>query len=198
MERADWDRRYESTELVWTASPNRFVVDELTGLRPGVALDLGTGEGRNAVWLATQGWTVTAVDFSAVGLAKAHRLAQSRGVRVKWVAADLRDYVPDPRAFDLVLIAYLHLPRADWTAILRRAMDAVAPAGTLLVIGHDLANLTEGVGGPQDPSRLYTVESISAELDGLEIQHCARVTRPVDTEAGPREAIDTLVRAVRT
>ncbi|MQA87449.1 MAG: methyltransferase domain-containing protein [Streptosporangiales bacterium] len=197
MERAEWDSRYQATELIWTASPNRFVVEELTGLRPGRALDLGAGEGRNAVWLAERGWRVTAVDFSAVGLAKARRLAESRGVSVNWVEADLRGYAPEPGAYDLVLVAYLHLLPVERSEVLRRATQALAPAGTLLVVGHDLANLTEGVGGPQDPNVLYTPESVAADLDGLDIRRAARVGRPVDTEARPRQAIDTLVRAVR-
>jgi SAM-dependent methyltransferase len=96
MEREDWDRRYRGTELVWTAQPNRFLVQELRGLPPGRALDLGSGEGRNAVWLAEGGWKVTAVDFSPVALDKARRLAQARGVTVDWVLADLRDYEPEP------------------------------------------------------------------------------------------------------
>ena len=83
-------------ELVWTAEPNRFVVAELQDLAPGRALDVGAGEGRNAVWLASRGWQVTAVDFSAVGLDKGRRLAQDRGVAVDWVLADVRDYQPEP------------------------------------------------------------------------------------------------------
>src|SRR5690348_14293140 len=105
MDRAEWDRRYAGTELVWTAEPNRFVVQEVAGLPPGRALDLAAGEGRNAVWLAERGWAVTAVDFSAVGLDKARRLAAERGVEAGWVVADVLEYVPEPGAYDLVLIA---------------------------------------------------------------------------------------------
>jgi len=197
MDSADWDRRYGATGLLWTASPNRFVVAELTGLAPGRALDLGCGEGRNAIWLAEQGWQVSAVDFSAVGQDKARRLAGERGVTVNWVSADLRDYQPPPGAFDLVLLAYLHLPPGDWSAVLHSARDTLAPGGTLLVVGHDVANIAEGVGGPQDPAVLYTPQSVAAELSGLDIRRADRVRRPVETDTGPREAIDTLVRAVR-
>ena len=197
MERADWDRRYRGTELVWTAQPNRFVVQELQGLPPGRALDLGSGEGRNAVWLAERGWRVTAVDFSPVALDKARRLAQARGVTVDWVLADLRGYQPEPGAYDLVLVAYLHLSSVERAAVLAGAVAALAPGGTLLVIGHDLANLTQGVGGPQDPSVLYTPEAIVAELDGLTVHRAERVRRPVDTTPEPGGAVDTLVRATR-
>jgi SAM-dependent methyltransferase len=197
MERADWDRRYRRTELVWTAQPNRFVVEELRELPPGRALDLGGGEGRNAVWLAERGWQVTAVDFSSVALDKARRLAQAQGLTVDWVLADLRSYRPEPDAYHLVLVAYLHLPPLERVAVLAGAVAALAPGGTLLVIGHDLANLTQGVGGPQDPAVLHTPEAIVAELDGLTVHRAERVRRPVDTAPEPGVAVDTLVRATR-
>jgi SAM-dependent methyltransferase len=197
MEREDWDRRYRGTELVWTAQPNRFLVQALRGLPPGRALDLGSVEGRNAVWLAEGRWQVTAVDFSPVALDKARRLGQARGVTVDWVLEDLRNYEPEPGAYDLVLVAYLHLPPVERAAVLAGAAAALAPHGTLLVIGHDLANLTEGVGGPQDPAVLYTPEAIVAELDGLTVHRAERVRRPVDTAPAPGEAVDTLVRAIR-
>ncbi len=99
MDQSQWDELYAGTELVWTAEANRFVVEELAGLTAGPALDLGTGEGRNAIWLDERGWQVTAVDFSAVGLAKAAELAARRGVTgVRWVEADLREYQPGPAA----------------------------------------------------------------------------------------------------
>jgi SAM-dependent methyltransferase len=197
MDSTDWDRRYAGTELVWKAAPNRFLVEEAAGLPPGRALDLATGEGRNAVWLAGRGWSVTAVDFSAVGLDKARRLADEHGVRAEWVLADVLDHAPEPGGYDLVIIAYLQLPEAQLATVLGRAATALAPGGTLLVIGHDLANLTEGVGGPQDPAVLYTAPSIVSALDGLEIVRAGTVRRPVRTEAGDQTAVDTLVRAVR-
>lgn len=194
MDSAEWDLRYAGTELVWTAEANRFVVQETAGLKPGRALDLAAGEGRNAVWLAERGWDVTAVDFSAVGLDKGRRLAAQRGVTADWVVADVLEYVPEPAAYDLVLIAYLQLPAADLAGVLRRVVPALAADGTLLIVGHDLANLTEGTGGPQDPAVLYTAADIVEELGGLRVVTAGPVRRPVN---GDREAIDTLVRAVR-
>jgi SAM-dependent methyltransferase len=190
----EWDRRYAGAELVWTAEPNRFVVGELRDLAPGRALDVAAGEGRNAVWLAAQGWQVTAVDFSAVGLDKGRRLAEARGVTVDWVRADVRDYQPEAAAFQLVLVAYLQLREAELDGVLRRAATALAPGGVLLVVGHDLANLTEGAGGPQDPAVLHTPEAITRSLGGLAVVRAERVRRPV---ADGREAVDTLVRATR-
>jgi SAM-dependent methyltransferase len=199
MDSHEWDRRYAGAELVWTAEPNRFVVDELADLPPGRALDLGAGEGRNAVWLAARGWQVTAVDFSAVGLDKGRRLAGARGVAVDWVCADVLGYQPEAQSFQLVLVAYLQLRAAELYGVLRRAAAALAPGGVLLVVGHDVTNLIEGAGGPPDPAVLYTPESITRSLAGLTVLRAERVRRPVGGAAagGDREAVDTLVRAVR-
>src|SRR5215469_15049772 len=120
--RAMWNQRYAETELLWSAGPNRFVEEELADLPPGRALDLGAGEGRNAIWLAERGWQVTAVDFSAAGLAKAARLAGRRGVTgVRWVEADLRGYQPGPAAYALVRVPYVHLLPDEFAALPRRA-----------------------------------------------------------------------------
>jgi SAM-dependent methyltransferase len=182
---------------VWGAGPNRFVAEELTALPPGRAIDLGTSEGRNAIWLAERGWLVTAVDFSAGGLARADRLAAERGISVNWVQADLLDWQPEPDGYDLVLIAYLHLPSAELARVFRAAAAAVAPGGTLLAVGHDRENIARGHGGPQDPDRLYTPAAVTAELGGLSIRRADQVLRPVPTPEGERTAIDTLVRAER-
>lgn len=196
MEREQWDERYAAAELVWSAEPNRYVAEELAGEPPGRALDLGTGEGRNAIWLAGQGWQVTAVDFSAAGLAKAARLADKQGVAVEWVAADLRQYQP-AETYDLVLIAYIHLPPADFTRLLSMAASALAPGGTLLVIGHDADNISRGYGGPQDPAVLHRADDVAAALPGLVIRRAGQARRPVQTGDGERVAIDTVVRAQR-
>jgi SAM-dependent methyltransferase len=193
----EWDGRYADSEFLWTVEPNRFVVHELSGLPPGRALDLACGEGRNAVWLAQRGWWVTAVDFSSVGLHKARQLAAGRDVAVDWVLADLLDYQPPANAYELALVAYLQIAADERAAVLRNACLALAAGGEILVIGHDLANLSEGVGGPQDPAVLYTPEVIAAELPGLSIQRAERVRRPVEVEGVVHDAIDTLVRATR-
>lgn len=194
---AAWDERYSGPDLVWGTGPNRFVAGEVSPLPPGRAIDLGTGEGRNAIWLAERGWQVTAVDFSAVGLARAGRLAAERGAKVDWVHADLVRYQPAPGGYDLVLVAYIHLPSASLARLFRTATAAVAPGGTLLVIGHDRDNITRGYGGPQDPDRLYTPAMVTAELDGLTVRRAEQVPRHVTTPGGERTAVDTLVRAER-
>jgi SAM-dependent methyltransferase len=200
VDRQQWDERYSSAQFEWSMHPNQFAAVELAGLPAGRALDLAAGEGRNSVWLAERGWSVTAVDFSLVGLEKGRKLGAVRGVgpsQVDWVVADLSEYEPAREAFELVLIAYLQVDAALRARVLAGAAAALVPGGTLLVIGHDLANLTEGVGGPQSPDVLYTPEAITAELPGLRIVRAERVRRTVERDGGPGTAVDTLVRAER-
>jgi SAM-dependent methyltransferase len=160
----EWDRRYADRGLLWTANPNRFLVAETSELPAARALDLATGEGRDAVWLAEQGWQVVGVDFSRVGLQKARKLAGDRGVEVDWLQADLLDYRPEPRTFDLVLVFYLQVPQEDRQPILAAAATAVAPGGTLLLAAHDKSNLKHGHGGPKDASVLYTPRRMSCAI----------------------------------
>jgi len=192
---SDWDQRYGAAALIWSSGPNQFVEQEITGLRPGHALDLGAGEGRNALWLAEHGWRVTAVDFSRVGLDKARTIAASRGVTVDWVLADLFEYRPSAHTYDLVLVAYLQLPEPQLAQVLARAANALVPGGTMLVVGHDRTNLDDGVGGPRDPAVLHTPDEITAALPDLRVHKAGRVRRPVDTDGETRYAVDTLVLA---
>jgi SAM-dependent methyltransferase len=184
---------------MWSVRPNRFLVAETEGMKPGRALDLACGEGRHAVWLASLFWRVRAVDFSDVGIAKGRELAAEHSVEVTWTVADLNEYVPEPESADLVIVFYLQLPPDERTPILRKAATAVAPGGTFLLVGHDSRNLERGYGGPQSPQALYTPEDIVADLDGtgLEIERAEPVERTVDTPDGERVAIDALVRANR-
>jgi SAM-dependent methyltransferase len=205
VDAAAWDARYATTELVWSVGPNAFVVDEVTGLRPGRALDLAGGEGRNALWLAEQGWDAELVEFSTVALDKAQHIARERGITVRTTLADVTDASSGSAASglapaDLVLVCYLQLPSAPLAVALRRAASLVAPGGTLLVIAHERDNLEHGHGGPPDAAYLPTVGDVLAAIDGegLEVERAEQVRRPVDTPEGPREAIDLLVRARRS
>jgi len=197
VEARDWDRRYEMAELLWSAGPNRFVVEELEGLAPGRALDVAAGEGRNAIWLAEHGWRVHAVDFSTVALDRGRRIAGARGVEVEWERSDLRTWAPEEGAYDLVLVAYLHVPWGKLRAILQRAARGVAPGGVFLLVGHDRTNLEGGWGGPPDPAVLYGPAQVAGELTGFEIDKAEVVRRPVETEGGTQHALDNVVRAVR-
>jgi SAM-dependent methyltransferase len=195
--RERWNRRYAAGDRHASPEPNQFLVAEVSGMTPGRALDLACGAGRNAVWLAERGWRVTAVDFSDAGLALARELARARGVAVDWIEADVLGWVPARRAYDLVGMLYLQLPASERRSVLRRAVDAVAPGGTLLVVGHDLVNLTEGWGGPSQADVLFTPDDIVAEIDDLTVEKAGRVRRSVEDGDGRHEAIDALVRARR-
>lgn len=194
MDREDWNARHGDAGLLFGAEPNRFLVAEAVGLAPGRALDLACGSGRNAVWLAQQGWSVVGADFSDVALEQARALAFERDVEVEWVEADLREWEPPARAFDLVVVLYLQLPADERGPIMLRAAEAVADGGMVLVVGHHSENLTSGSGGPKDPRVLFTPDDIVGELDGLHVEKAEAVRRPVE---GERDAIDALVRARR-
>ncbi len=197
MDAHDWDDRYRGATHLWTERPNQLLVEEISGVKPGRALDLGAGEGRNAVWLAEQGWQVTAVDFSAVALERGAAAAKRAAVSVELVQADVTGYTPAAAAFDLVVILYLHLPPAARRGVLERAARALRAGGRLLIVGHDLENLAGGHGGPQEPSVLYTPDVIAAELPGLILARNETVKRHAHTHEGVATAFDTLVLAMK-
>lgn len=208
MDAKTWDERYAASGLVWSAGPNQFVAQELTGLSPGRALDLAAGEGRNALWLAERGWRVTAVDFSRVGLDKGRaiqaRHERAEDLRVDWVCADALTYDPGAVRFDLAVLAYLQLSAEQRREAVRRAFAALAVGGTFFLVAHDATNLTEGTGGPQDPAVLYTAEEVLGDLDGerfdvLRAERAARVVPADDEHRGEpdRTAYDAVVRLVR-
>lgn len=201
-----WDQRYAATDSVWSTGPNQFVAAECADLPPGRAVDLAAGEGRNALWLAGRGWTVTAVDFSRVGLDKGRHLAENSPGRtgtVEWVCADVTTWRPD-EPVDLVVVAYLQVPADARRAALRAAYASLRPGGTLLLVAHDSSNLAEGTGGPQDPAVLMSAEDVLGDLDGLDpaVVRAGRVARqvaPGDDHRGEpaRTAWDCLVRVER-
>ncbi|HWC66687.1 MAG TPA: methyltransferase domain-containing protein [Acidimicrobiales bacterium] len=186
-----WNERYAATDRLWSAEPNRTVEEVVGPLPPGRALDLGAGEGRHAVWLARRGWRVTAVDFSALGIERGRQQggAGSAG-RVEWIVGDVRTWQPPSgTTYDLVLVVYLHVTED----VFGRARSWLAPGGALVVVGHALRNLTDGVGGPRDPRLLHTEDQLRAAASGLEIDELREVLRP--TPEG--EAIDLLLVAHR-
>jgi SAM-dependent methyltransferase len=199
MDAEGWNERYRASELVWSAGPNQFVEAELGGLSPGSALDLACGEGRNAIWMARQGWRVTAVDFARAGLDKGKILGE--GLDVEWVCGDATTW-SRPTSYDVSLIAYLQLPAAERRAAVRNAYVSLRVGGTFLLVAHDTTNLTEGTGGPQDASVLMTAEDVLTDLGGetFEVQRAGRVARQVGDGHGEEPAAtawDCLVRVVR-
>ena len=199
MDAEDWDRRYAANDYVWTVRPNAFLVREVEQMTPGRAIDLACGEGRNAVWLARLGWEVTGVDFSAVALDKARRLAEEHGVSARWEQADLLAWEPPADGAELVVVLYLQLPAGQRRIALANATRALRPGGTVLVVAHDQRNLAEGVGGPADPAVLYGPDDAVADLRAagvdLDVERAETVERVVD--GADRPALDCLVRARR-
>jgi len=182
----DWDERYAEKQQ-WSAEPNRLVAELLEGLPPGKAVDLAAGEGRHALWLAGRGWTVTAVDFSAVGLDRGR--ARPDADRVEWVPADVLAWSTAAASVDLVLVAYLHLPVDDTAALLPRAVGWLRPGGRLLVLGHDVDNVERGVGGPQEPAILHSVERLAPVAALLDVDRLEQVERTTPDGI----ALDTLL-----
>lgn len=210
MDAQAWDERYAASELVWSVGPNQFVAAECADLPAGRALDLAAGEGRNAIWLARQGWAVTAVDFAQAALDKGRQLADE--LEIDWVCGDAvtgrgldkldhRGTGLDHRmgGFDLVVIAYLQLPVDERRQAVRRAFDSLTAGGTFLLVAHDSTNLSEGVGGPQDPTVLLSAQDVLDDLAGesFDVVRAERVDRIVEKPEGPRTARDALVRLVR-
>jgi SAM-dependent methyltransferase len=185
-----WNERYGAAEL-WGVEPNRFVPPAVATLRPGRALDLACGEGRNAIWLAQQGWDVVAVDFADIAVDRGRQRARELGVAVEWIVADLRSWVPPEGRFDFVLLCYLQLPAEQRVDVWSRAAHAVAPGGIFFLVGHDARNVTDGVGGPQDVSVCYTAADVVVAIGDLQVEEAREIERPVDEGI----AIDCLVRA---
>lgn len=198
MDVASWEERYRTSAGLWSGRPNAQLVAEAADLPPGAALDYGCGEGADAVWLATQGWRTTGVDWSATALARAAEHADRAGVgdRVEWVQADVREWTPPRHTFDLVSAQFLHPTEAELPDLLARLAAAVAPGGTLLWVGHD-ANERHATWGVD---RFASVESLIADLpaDGWQIAVAEVRARPALGHEGDAHTVgDVVVRAVR-
>lgn len=192
MDADAWDERYRAADRLWSATPNVFVADRLADSEPGVGLDLASGEGRNATWLAERGWDMTAVDFSSVALDRGRALSD----RVHFIEADALSWEPD-RTFDLVLIAYLQIEAEPLSELVARARAWLDEGGELFMVGHDISNLDEGVGGPQVPELLWDLDLMLEWLGDLRLIEGGVFPRPVEVDADVRHAFDTLIRARR-
>jgi len=200
MDSDAWDERYGGRDLVWSATPNVFVAEVAGAMAPGRALDVAAGEGRNAVWLAEQGWQVTAADFSPVAVQRTEQVARERlGENAGAVHAVVSDAThPAPpeesgRGYDLVLFSYLQLPSEPWGRALAEGVAATAPGGAVLVVLHARRNLEEGTGGPQEASVLHDPEDVLASASDLPVEVVSAQLRHRDVEGADRPALDTVV-----
>jgi thioredoxin reductase/SAM-dependent methyltransferase len=202
---ADWDHRYGGDRL-WSGNPNGTLVAEIGGLPPGRALDVGAGEGGDAVWLAEQGWDVTASDISQRALERVGAEAQRRGLKIECRHVDANARAPFGKgAFDLVSAQYASIPRTPDHRAVRNLLDAVAPGGTLLVVGHDLAPMRTAVDTSQhssafDPDAYVRLDDVAAALadpSGWEIEVHDTRPRPPGAASSSHHVDDVVLRARR-
>ena len=213
MDATDWDTRYRLAReaqagqagRLWSAVPAQIVQDTVSPFTPGRALDLATGDGRNAIWLAGHGWTVTAVDFSAEAIGQAGEHAAAAGVAVDWQVGDATTWDPAGETFDLVTVMYLHLPESALRVVLARAAAWLSPGGHLVVLGHDRANLETGAPGPTNRDILYTPVLLRSSVDpaslgASRVVRCETIRRDLATDpeapgdgGGATFALDTLL-----
>jgi thioredoxin reductase/SAM-dependent methyltransferase len=195
-----WEEHYASRKRVWSGKPNPQVVANATDLPPGTALDVGSGEGADSVWLASRGWQVTGVDISQAALDRAARHAAEIGVDVTWQQADVTAWDPVPAQFDLVSAQYLQLPRPARDALIRRLAAAVRLGGTLLIAGHHPADLeVPTLRRPRLPHLMFTAEEIATVLDPSEwdVTTSAPERPATDPDGQQITLTDAVLRAVR-
>jgi SAM-dependent methyltransferase len=197
--RAEWDRRYAEREQMWSGQPNGAFVAEVAGLTPGRGLDVGCGEGADAIWLAIHGWDVTALDVSGVALERAAGHARDAGVAVRWLHAGLGEAALPPASFDLVSAQYPALLRTPDAAAERALLAAVAPGGVLLLVHHaEMATNHEHDSG-FDAAEYVWPSMVAALLhDDWEVEVNEQRPRVApDSGAGARSIDDLVLRARR-
>ncbi|MGW5076015.1 class I SAM-dependent methyltransferase [Rhodococcus sp. NPDC004095] len=188
MDAAAWDERYRDRPDPWGSEPAETIRQRLAGAAPGRAVDLACGDGRHARWLDRHGWTVTAVDHSAVAIEQA-RDKDTDG-RIDWQVGDVTDWAP-AGPVDLVLLSFLHLPIALLRELIAAAAGWLAPGGRLVYLGHSAENYHRGVGGPPDPAILPGIADLAAAAEGLRVHALEHVLRP----QGDGTAVDILLDA---
>lgn len=167
-DQAYWDTFYNERPAIWSGQPNLQLVAEVAALTPGSALDVGSGEGADAIWLARSGWTVTAVDISQVALTRGAAIAaadEESAARIIWDRQDLLRWAPPSSSFDLISAQFMHLPKDEREPLFTRLAAAVAPGGTLLIVGHHPTDMESGAHRPPRPDLFYTAEEIVQLLD---------------------------------
>ncbi|WP_395358033.1 class I SAM-dependent methyltransferase [Streptomyces sp. YH02] len=197
--RAEWDSRYADRQQLWSGRPNGALVAEVAGLIPGRALDVGCGEGADAVWLARTGWDVTALEVSGVALERAAGHARDAGVDVRWVHATLTEAALPPASFDLVSAQYPALLRTPGAVAERALLSAVAPGGVLLVVHHAGMDDRQADESGFDPGDYVWPSMVTALLgDDWVVEVDVQRPRVVpDGGAGAHHADDLVLRARR-
>ncbi|MBD8584207.1 methyltransferase domain-containing protein [Frigoribacterium sp. CFBP 8766] len=199
-----WEDRYSAPGLQWSGRPNPVLVDEASGLEPGRVLDVGSGEGGDAIWLAGRGWQVTGIDIAQAALdkaaARAAEVDEEAAARITWEQHDLAEWAPAPGSVDLVSSQFMHLADPVRAALFRSLAEAVAPGGTLLVVGHDLSDLTAGAGRHGKEELMFTIDDVLAAVpdDGWTVEVAESRARQVPaTDGGTTTVRDVVVKATR-
>lgn len=192
-----WDEKYSAEEYVYGKEPNQFLEARATELPMGEVLCLAEGEGRNAVYLASLGFRVTAVDQSPVGLAKAERLAAEKGVEIETICADLADFPLGEARWDAIVSIFGHLPPGVRRKVYGALATALRPGGVLLLEAYTPAQLGRGTGGPQSADLLVTADLLRREIPGLEFLHLEELERDIVEgrgHTGPASVVQLLAR----
>lgn len=204
MDAAYWDERYRSRTMLWSGRPNPSLVAEAADLAPGRALDIGCGEGGDAIWLAERGWEVTAVDISAVALARAAghaaEAAPEASRRIDWLEADLLDWTPPAARYGLVSAQYFHLPVPPRDVCFGKLARSVAPGGSLLIVGHHPSDLETTAARPRAAELFFTGDDIAALLSPREWRIVVNVAPGRETTDPDGQTItihDAVLRAER-
>jgi SAM-dependent methyltransferase len=174
-----WDERYNQPDYVYGKKPNDFLAEMLDKLPRGKALALADGEGRNGVFLAENGFQVTSVDSSAVGLSKAAKLATEKGVYLETIVRDLAQFKIEPDSWVLIMSIYCHLPPPLRKQIHRDSVQGLRPGGVFLLEAYTPRQLQFKTGGPSMPELLMELAILKEELMGLDFVHGAELVRPV-------------------
>jgi len=190
MTAAQWDARYRAEPDLWTKEPNAALVQFAGALEPGRALDVGAGDGRNAIWLATQGWAVTAIDLSAVALERAAARAAVGATQLACIVADWHEHDFGEATFELVVVSFMHPQPEDREGLFERAARALVPGGHLFTVGVILGD--HGRRGPPDAERLYTLERVRHALRGFQLLRCEEHAYTQEHSSGRREVTDVV------
>jgi len=179
-----WNDRYSVKEYIFGTEPNQFLKEELEKIKPGRILFLAEGEGRNAVYAAKQGWQVDAIDFSTVAREKALSLAIRQKVTINYDVNNLSDYKPPKNSYNVVAIFYLHVPPEVRESILKKAIEALAPDGKLILEVFEKEQVNKKTFGPSDPKVLYSLEDIATNCIDLDFEKFAKETVYLDEGDG--------------
>lgn len=174
-----WDERYAGEEYFYGTEPNDFLKANAARIPLGRVLCVADGEGRNGVWLAEQGYDVTSVDLSALGLAKARKLAASRNVSLHTIQADLAEYEIEPNAWEGIILIFCHLPQPLRRRVLQQAAAGLGPGGVFLLELYTPKQMEYGTGGPRDLALLASLEDLRQDLDGLRFEVAQEIEREI-------------------